>query len=83
MPETQQEFLRRAGEILKLTPNELAERMGAPWTTFRKWIPETDKKSNYRDMPEIAWQLVREILAHEALKKKMEKVLSAKKVADK
>jgi hypothetical protein len=65
---TQQEFLREAAETLDLTQKGLAERMCAPWETFRKWLMPVES-SNYREMPEIAWQLVREILAHEKLKK--------------
>lgn len=64
---TQQEFLRNATAELGLTQKGLAARMAAPWETFRKWLMPNDS-SSYREMPEIAWQLVREILAHEKLK---------------
>lgn len=69
---SQQEFLREAATKLGLTQKELAKRMHAPWPTFQKWLlPSTNESS--RAMPEIAWQLVREIIAHEKLKKKVAK----------
>lgn len=70
----QQDFLRGAAKTLGLTQKELAARMGAKWTTFLKWLQPTETKSNYRDMPDVAWQLVREILEHEKLKKKVAKM---------
>ena len=65
---TQQRFLRGAAAELDLTQKELAVRMCAPWETLRKWLMPVDS-SSYREMPEIAWQLVREILADEKLKR--------------
>lgn len=65
----QQEFLREAADTLGLTQRELAARMCAPWETFRKWLLPQES-GGVREMPEIAWQLVREILAHEKLKRK-------------
>lgn len=75
---TQQDFLREAAAALSLTQNGLAERMGAPWKTFEKWLlpPTSDHK---REMPQIAWALVREILAHEKLKAKCEKLKKSNK----
>lgn len=61
---TQEEFLRDAANTLDLTQKELAGRMCAPWETFRKWLMPIGSTS-YREMPEVAWQMVREILAHE------------------
>lgn len=64
---TQQEFLRQSATSLGLSQTGLAKRMCAPWNTFKKWqLP--NESENFREMPEIAWQLVREILAHEKLK---------------
>lgn len=63
----QQVFLRESAAELHLTQKGLALRMSAPWDTFRKWMAPVDS-SNYREMPDIAWQLIREILAHEKLK---------------
>jgi len=63
----QQEFLREAATTLGLTQKGLAVRMGAPWPTFEKWLLPSESP-NSREMPQIAWALVREILAHEKLK---------------
>jgi len=69
---TQQAFLREAAAALRLTQKALAERMGAPWSTFEKWLAPPGS-GNAREMPEMAWVLVREIMAHEKLKTKFEK----------
>jgi hypothetical protein len=66
-PMTQQEFLRAACSAMDITQKELADRMATSWSTFRKWLVPTDA-GDYRAMPDMAWQLVREILAHEQLK---------------
>ena len=72
---TQQEFLRVAMDKLGLpTPREFAERIGAPETTLKKWLMPPEAKSNYREMPSTMWVLVREILEHEELKRKFEKL---------
>lgn len=68
---TQQEFLRESAKALNLTQAGLAERMHAPWATFEKWLLPSENKSS-REMPAIAWQLVREILAHEKIKGNLE-----------
>lgn len=75
---TQQKFLDTAAKKLGLTPEELAKRMGAPWDTFRKWIAPVENTTNHRPMPEIAWRLVREILAHEELKSQVEKPVDSR-----
>ena len=63
----QQDFLREAASSLGLTQKAFAERMGAPWPTFEKWLLPKESP-NSREMPQIAWALVREIQAHETLK---------------
>ncbi len=69
----QQDFLRDAMLELGLTRQEFAKRIGAPWETFKKWLlPEESGGS--REMPAIAWSLVREVLAHERLKRELEAV---------
>ncbi|MCW7541665.1 hypothetical protein OOT46_28100 [Aquabacterium sp. A7-Y] len=76
MSTTQQEFLRQAmadlGELIdlgrSLTREEMCERLGCPRATFDKWMLPS---SNGREMPPTMWSHVREILAHEQLKKKM------------
>jgi len=64
---SQQEFLRESALMLGLTEQGLSQRMRAPWETFEAWLMPSDAEK-YRDMPEIAWQLVREIVEHERLK---------------
>ncbi|PKO60984.1 MAG: transcriptional regulator [Betaproteobacteria bacterium HGW-Betaproteobacteria-17] len=67
---SQQEFLRKAASDLGLNLTEFARRIGAPQSTFEKWMADPNA-SRYREMPAIAWSLVREVLAHEALRKKV------------
>ena len=69
---TQQDFLREAAKSLGLSQKDFAKRMGAPWPTFEKWLAPSGS-NNVREMPAIAWQLVREILEHEKLKKSIKK----------
>ncbi len=70
---TQQAFLRGAMAELDMTRAAFAERIGCPGRTLDKWLlPEAS--NDFRPMPESLWTLVREVLAHEALKKKVAKV---------
>ena len=66
MSGSQQEFLRELAATLGLGQEALAERMGASWATFGRWLLPTSDE-NAREMPANAWQLAREILAHEKL----------------
>ncbi len=75
---SQQEFLRETAAALGLTQKALAERMHAPWPTFEKWLLPSGAGSA-REMPAIAWQLAREIVAHEKLKGKYDKLKVAAK----
>jgi transcriptional regulator with XRE-family HTH domain len=69
----QQEFLRHAMAELGLTREAFAARLGSAKRTLDKWLlPETS--NDYREMDEAIWNLVREILAHEKLKTKHEKL---------
>lgn len=72
---TQQEFLRDAKTKLGLTWPEFAKRIGAPETTMKKWTLPSDAESNAREMPSTVWVLIREILEHEALKAKHQRLL--------
>lgn len=72
---TQQEFLRDAKAKLGLTWPEFAKRIGAPETTLKKWVLPDDAETNAREMPSTMWVLLREILEHEALKSKHERLL--------
>ena len=71
---TQQEFLREAMAALGgLTRKDFSIRLGCAQRTLDKWLlPSTSK--DYRNMDETVWVLVREILAHEKLKKKVAKI---------
>jgi len=73
---TQQEFLRDAKAKLGLTWPEFAKRIGAPETTMKKWALADDAGSNAREMPSTVWVLVREVIGHEALKAKHERLLN-------
>ena len=75
MTMTQQEFLRDAKAKLGLTWPEFAQRIGAPETTMKKWALPDDAEKNAREMPSTVWVLVREILEHEALKVKHERLV--------
>lgn len=67
----QQDFLRDAMAALgSLTRKEFSVRLGCAQRTLDKWLlPSTSK--DFRTMEETVWVLVREILAHEKLKKKV------------
>lgn len=68
---TQQQYLRDAASLLGLTQKSLAERMGVPWATFEKWLaPEASK--SFREMPQMAWRLVRTVIEKDALAKRLE-----------
>lgn len=67
---SQQQFLREAAGRLGLSQADFARRIGAPLSTFEKWM--ADPQSNrFREMPSIAWSLVREVLEHEDLRSKL------------
>lgn len=66
----QQAFLRDTAAKLKLSQPALAKRLKAPWTTLQKWLLPAESE-NAREMPDIAWQLCKEILANQRLKKKL------------
>ncbi|NHZ99095.1 hypothetical protein [Massilia sp. CCM 8734] len=72
---TQQEFLRDAKLKLGLTWPQFAKRIGAPETTVKKWALPDDAEGNAREMPSTMWVLVREILEHESLKAKYERLI--------
>ncbi len=80
---SQQEFLRAAmnkigalqGLGRPLTREEMCERLGCPIGTFNKWfkIPTSDNDPNVRPLPETMRHHIREVIAHEQLKKKVAK----------
>lgn len=71
---TQQEFLRDAKDRLGLTWAGFAARIGAPESTLKKWTHQVGSEDNFREMPSTVWTLVREVLEHEALKDKFQRV---------
>jgi len=45
--------------------------MGVPWSTFEKWLaPEASK--SFREMPQMAWRLVRTVIEKDVLAKRLE-----------
>lgn len=70
---TQNEFLQSAMAELGLTRDGFATRLGCARRTLDKWLLP-DSSNDHRPMPETVWNLVREILAHEKLKAKIEKM---------
>lgn len=70
---TQNDFLQSAMATLGMTRDAFASRLGCARRTLDKWLlPESS--NDHRPMPETVWNLVREILAHEKLKAKVEKM---------
>jgi hypothetical protein len=71
----QQDFLRNAMLELGLTREAFAKRIGAPRETFKKWLLPSEAGGN-REMPSIAWSLVREVIEHERLKRRYEELIA-------
>lgn len=61
-------------EELQLNRKDFAERIGAPWDTFRRWLMASDTDGT-REMPPVAWSLIREVLEHEKLKLAHKKII--------
>lgn len=57
-----------------MTRTAFAARIGTPWETFKKWCLPPGSE-NMREMPAIAWAMVREVLEHERLKKELQRLL--------
>ncbi|MEO5934714.1 MAG: transcriptional regulator [Duganella sp.] len=62
-PIAQQEFLRDAMNALSMTRDEFADRIGTNRRRIDNWLLPTDSKG-YREMDEMAWKFIREILKH-------------------
>lgn len=69
----QQEFLQAAMRELGMTREVFAERLGCAQRTLDKWLLP-DSSNDHRAMNETVWNLIREILAHEKLKAKHERL---------
>lgn len=65
--QTQQEFLREAMQSLGLTRAAFAARISVPEKTLNKWLAPGDT-GDYRNMPDVVWAYVREILVWDANK---------------
>jgi len=74
MATTQQEFLRSAmAELGGLTREAFSKRLGCAQRTLDKWLLPNES-GDHRQMDEVIWNLVREILAHERLKATHKKI---------
>lgn len=62
-PLAQQEFLRDAMTTLNMTRDEFAERIGTTRRRIDNWLLPADSKG-FREMDEMAWKFIREILNH-------------------
>ena len=62
---TQQEFLRNAMRRLDMTRDEFTERIGTKRRTLDKWLLPSES-NDFREMPDIVWKFVGEILKAEA-----------------
>ncbi|MEX3859406.1 putative transcriptional regulator [Paraburkholderia youngii] len=65
--QSQQEFLRDAMQSLGLTRSGFAKRISVPEKTLDKWLAPVNT-SDYRNMPDVVWAYVREILIWNAKK---------------
>lgn len=63
--QTQQEFLREAMGSLGMTRAAFAKRISVPEKTLDKWLSPSET-TDFRNMPEVVWAYVREILVWEA-----------------
>jgi len=64
----QQDFLREAMQSLGLTRSAFASRISVPEKTLNKWLAPLDT-NDYRNMPDVVWAYVREILTWDTKKK--------------
>ena len=60
----QQEFLRDAMHRLGLTRAGFAQRISVPEKTLDKWLAPAET-SDFRNMPDVVWAYIREILEWE------------------
>ncbi|KVQ00040.1 aspartate carbamoyltransferase catalytic chain [Burkholderia ubonensis] len=63
--QAQQEFLREAMQALGLTRAAFATRISVPEKTLNKWLAPANT-GDYRNMPDVVWAYVREILVWDA-----------------
>ncbi|NHZ99116.1 transcriptional regulator [Massilia sp. CCM 8734] len=60
-PIAQQEFLRDAMNTLNMTRDEFADRIGTNRRRLDNWLLPSES-SGFREMDEMAWKFIREIL---------------------
>jgi hypothetical protein len=60
--QTQDAFLRSAAATLGMSLEDLAKRMGTPWSTFERWMQPTNS-IEYKELTKEGWDLVREIVS--------------------
>lgn len=60
----QQEFLRDAMRRLDMTREKFAERLGTKKRRLDNWLVPSES-SEFREMDEMVWKFVREILTNE------------------
>ena len=61
---SQQEYLRNTMTTLNMTREEFAERIGTTRRRIDNWLLPSDSKG-FREMDEMAWKFIREILKSE------------------
>jgi hypothetical protein len=71
----QQEFLRSSMQTLSLTRQGLADRLRVSKRTLDKWLLPSES-NDFRPLNEPVWALLREILEHEELKKRHQKLMN-------
>jgi len=62
-PNPQQDFLRDAMVALDMTRDQFADRIGTSRRRLDNWLLPSDSKG-FREMDEMAWKFIREILSH-------------------
>ena len=62
---TQQEFLRNAMRRLDMTRDAFTARIGTKRRSLDKWLLPSES-NDFREMPDVVWKFVKEILEAEA-----------------
>lgn len=62
-PIPQQDFLREAMTALNMTRDQFADRISTSRRRLDNWLLPADSKG-FREMDEMAWAFIREILAN-------------------
>jgi len=66
-PIPQQDFLRDAMTALDMTRDQFANRIGTSRRRLDNWLLPSDSKG-FREMDEMAWKFIREILSNRTKK---------------